>query len=305
MRSILAVLLALTVFGTGSAHAVQTQILTDDVQRFFKLYDATRGQPSAAELQRDYIDAGSNGLREFIPYRIISAADLAKEIANHRGVYDKARKCANELPNVTPRLDAAFLKLATLLPDAKFPPVIVVVGRNNSGGTASRAGVLIGLEAVCSEDWLPSNLEDRLVHVIVHEYGHVQQAAGSQDGNQGPTVLRAALTEGGAELIAELASGQIANPQLLVWTKGHEAAIDRRFLRDADSTDLRPWLFAGPGTPAKPGDLGYWVGYRICKAYYESHGRTPAALRHILDIADPHEILDTSGWRPGMRLPTT
>jgi hypothetical protein len=35
-----------------------------------------------------------------------------------------------------------------------------------------------------------------------------------------------------------------------------------------DKSDLSGWLYNGMGSAEKPGDLGYWVGYRIAKAFY-------------------------------------
>jgi hypothetical protein len=250
------VIIALMLFlAGGEARAARVQIVTGDVARFFKLYDAAQGTPSAQQLQGDYIDAGSPGVRQFIPHRIISAEKLAAEIEKHREVYDRAEKCARSLPNVKARLDRAFDKLARILPGAKFPPVTVLVGRNNSGGTTGQSGVLIGIEVVCRADWMQPDLEDRLVHLIAHEYGHVQQPGGDKDTDDHPTVLVAALREGGAELIADLISGQISNAHLIGWTKGREKDIETRFLKEADSRDLKPWLSQGPGTKGNPGDL--------------------------------------------------
>lgn len=44
----------------------------DDVERFYRVYDAAGGHPSADQLRRDYIEAGSDAVREFHPqpYRI-------------------------------------------------------------------------------------------------------------------------------------------------------------------------------------------------------------------------------------------
>jgi uncharacterized protein YjaZ len=66
-----------------------------------------------------------------------------------------------------------------------------------------------------------------------------------------------------------------------------------------DSTDLSPWLYKGHGTPEKPGDLGYWVGYRILKSYYLGAHNKQAALATVLALKDPKAILAESGWHPG------
>ena len=55
-------------------------------------------------------------------------------------------------------------------------------------------------------------------------------------------------------------------------------------------------------TPEKPGDLGYWVGYRIAKAYYQRASDKRAALREILEMTDPKALLAKSGWHPGVEL---
>jgi len=47
-------------------------------------------------------------------------------------------------------------------------------------------------------------------------------------------------------------------------------------------------------------DLGYWVGYRIAKAYYQRAADKQQAVREILEMSDPKAFLAKSGWRPGM-----
>src|SRR5262249_46490645 len=153
----------------------------------------------------------------------------------------------------------AFRKLAEIDPQATFPPVTILIGRNNSGGTTGKSGVLIGLEVVCRSSWLQPDLSERLFHLITHEYGHVEQSPHEE--TAAPTLLRQSLAEGGAELVGELISGQVSNVHLQQWTKGHEREIGTRFLAEQDSTDVSHWLYNGAGSPDQPGDLGYWVGY--------------------------------------------
>ena len=59
-------------------------------------------------------------------------------------------------------------------------------------------------------------------------------------------------------------------------------------------------MYNGPGDAAHPGDLGYWVGYRIVKAYYARARDKHAALKAIFAMKDPKAFLAESGWRPGM-----
>jgi hypothetical protein len=69
---------------------------------------------------------------------------------------------------------------------------------------------------------------------------------------------------------------------------------------DEDKTDLSAWLYNS--TPTQPRDLGYWVGYRIVKSYYQQAPDKRQALRDIYGMTDPHQFLAKSGWYPGIQL---
>ena len=293
------VAVAIGIFAARVEAAPSVEVRTSDVDLFYRIYDSAHGAPTGHALQSEYIDAGSDAVRQFVPDRIKSGDDLAAMIAKDRAVYDHARDCMSVLPAVKARLTGAFRKLAEIDPAATFPPVSILIGRNNSGGTTGKSGVLIGLEVVCRASWLQPDLTDRLYHLIAHEYGHVEQFPEGGEDSAPDTVLRQSLIEGGAELIAELISGQVSEVYLEQWTKGREHEFDEAFLAEQDSKDLSHWLYNGPGTPNKPGDLGYWIGYRICKAYYLKASDKRLAIKTLLEMKDAKAILADSGWKPG------
>lgn len=275
------------------------EIRIGDVALFYKVYDAAHGAPSEAALQNDYLNAGSDGLQQFVKLRIQSAAKLAAAISKQPDVYERARGCAAKLPDVRERVAAALTKLKTLYPEAKLPPVTMLIGRGNTGGTTGPAGVLIGVEMVCQANWMQPDVGDRLVHLIAHEYAHVQQPITEEidDPNDGKhTLLEAALVEGTAEFVGELISGSVSNAHLRKFTAGRELQIERQFLRDMSGTDLSRWLYNGVGTDSWPGDLGYWVGYRIARDFYAHAPDKQVALRELLIMKDPHDIFDLSGF---------
>jgi hypothetical protein len=289
----------------GIVHATlpiarQPEIRTSDVDRFFQLYDRSHGQPSAAQLQSQYLDRGTDGLKQFITSRIHSADKLAAAIAKSPQDYATARQCTDALPAVRRQLRGVFARLAKLDPTAAFPPVTVVIGRNNTGGTTTADGVIIGLETICRSNWMDPDITARLVHLIAHEYAHVQQPAAQVDPPAHATLLFQALIEGGAEFIGEQTSGQVSNLQLQRWTRGHECRIERDFLAATHGSDVSKWLYNGPGTAAAPGDLGYWVGYRITRAYYEQAADKRQAIADILQVNNDNAdaFLRRSGWTP-------
>lgn len=276
-------------------------ILIDDVERFYRVYEAAGSHPSAEQLQTGYLDPGSIGLHQFAKLRDLTGATLFAAIDKQPKIFAKASDCKAVLPAVRTRLDGALAKLGALYPASRFPPVTVLIGRGTTGGTTSATAVLIGMETLCSADWLNPDVEDRFVHLIAHEYAHVQQPAGQEDVPPA-SLLETALIEGGAEFVAELISGDIGNSHLRAWTQGRELEIEARFAADEDSKDLKPWMWEGPGTPDHPGDLGYWVGYRIVKSYYLQAADKKAALRDIFLVneATAKDFLARSGWHPGM-----
>jgi hypothetical protein len=282
----------------AAAAIARPRILTHDVIRFYEIYDAADGRPTEEQLQRDYIDSGSEGLHQFAKVRNLSGRTLASALALRPADYSGARRCVAGLDEVRRRLTIALGKLGELYPEAKYPPVTIFIG----GGTTRAAGVLVGLETICRANWLEPNTEDRLVHLIAHEYAHVQQPVAQGD-SSGATVLLASEIEGGAEFIAELTSGSVSNIELAIWTKGRTRRIDAAFVADEYSTDKSNWFYNGPGTPQKPGDLGYWVGYRIVKSYYLHATDKRAALRDIIEVQDAKAFLAKSGWFPGIILP--
>lgn len=277
------------------------QILTQDVTRFFEVYDAAGGHPTAIDLQRRYIDPGTTGLHQFTGLRNLTGETLQAALLKHPEVFSGARRCVAVMPAARARVAVALHKLGVLYPAARFPPVTFLIGRGSTGGTTSANGVLIGVETLCAANFMDSDLESRFVHLIAHEYVHVQQPL-AQTEDPKVTVLTASVIEGGAEFIAELTSGAVGNGQLQVWTRGQEKAIETAFVADEDKTDLSKWLYNGPGTPDKPGDLGYWVGYRIAKAYYQHARDKRAAIRDIIEVRDARQFVKASGWTPGMTL---
>ncbi len=300
-----ALCLSASLSAAGAATPAAPQILTEDVDRFFRLYDGAGGHPTAEQLDNDYLTPGTVGLHEIAKLRSVTGARIVANIAAHPEVYAEARTCLSVLPAVKLRLASAFAKLSALYPDARNPPVTFVIGRGRPVGITDPSGVTMGLEALCSADFMDPNVEDRFVHTIAHEYGHIQQSAEQQalepDTPQA-TVLTMSLMEGAGEFTAELISGGVGNYQHAAWTKGREKEIETAFLRDADKTDLSAWMYNGVGDAAHPGDLGYWVGYRIIKAYYTHAHDKRQALRDIYAMRDPKAFLAKSGWTPGMKI---
>jgi hypothetical protein len=280
--------------------AAGPEIRTSDVERFYALYDSTGGRPSAVQLQA-YIDGGTEGFRAFTRMRNTTGERIAQAIEQQPEVYVKARQCADVLSAVKTRLATALARMKQVYPEAVLAPVTLGVGRGRPVGTADRNGVMIGQESLCAvADFMNPNVEDRFVNVIAHEYVHVQHEQFFGENPQ-EKVLKATLIEGGAEFIGQLISGSVSYKHLAPAVRGREKVFETAFLADLYKPAIgSAWLYNHPGTAEHPADLGYWIGYRITKAYYRNASDKRQALRDIIELRDPKAFLAKSGWRPGM-----
>ena len=97
---------------TPTASAAAPAIHIEDVRRFYEIYDAAHGHPTASQLQHDYLDPGSAGLHRLAELRNVTGASMAKAIAAHPEIYADAKRCMVVLPAARLRLKTALGELA-------------------------------------------------------------------------------------------------------------------------------------------------------------------------------------------------
>jgi hypothetical protein len=290
------------------------QIVTSDLVHFWDAYDAGGAHGSADDFQVRYLDAASSGLRDFVRARNLTAVSLAQMVTAYPGYFESIR--ATNLAFATngalaARLRANFATIKELYPPSVFPPVTLLVGRFSTGGTTSASGMLIGTEFYSITADTPlgelasfqrTNVKsaDSLPIVVSHEHAHILQArAGGIFSHGNKTLLEQALLEGGADFIGERSSGGNINAWLWVVAVPMEPSLWDDFAGQMHGTDVSRWLYnqgTSTATPTRPGDLGYFIGYRIVEAYYQKHTDKIAALRDIIEIRDADAFLAASGY---------
>ena len=235
-----------------------------------------------------------------------AALNLAQKYLSRRQYYDAIRKntlAVDTARGVKDSVRAAFRRLEAIYPEARYADVYFLIGRMNSGGTTSGSRLLIGTEIFGRDPSTPIgelNPWERAVtgqirdlpHIVTHEFAHTLQAS-----RAGPrTLLSAALGEGVADFIAELISGKhIINPAY-EYGDARERELWAEFKAVMDSSDTSNWLYQGDKATGRPADLGYWMGYKIAKAYYDRATDKKAAVKEILSFADPKAFLEASGY---------
>jgi len=279
------------------------RLVTEDVPRFWTAFDAAAGVESERERTRLfadlYLEPGSVGLRDFYLSRIQSADLLAAEVARSGDYYAAVRANTLAAEAATDQVREAMQRLEEIYPPAVFPNVYFLVGRLTSGGTTSPAGLLIGTElyGLDPDTAVPERLRHmakpaaQLPHIVAHELIHYQQSD-HPDGS----LLSFALHEGCADFLAELILPG-AESHYRTWGRQHENQIRERFLREMDGSERDDWFYNyGQASEDWPADLGYFVGARICEAYYDQAEDKTAAVRDLLAAKDAKEIWQESGY---------
>lgn len=289
----------------SSTDPYKAKLITSDVKNFWKAYDlAKKDTANAINLYKKYyVEPASNGLQDYLGYKIRNLKNFVKSVNTKPAFYGAVRKNTYAVDQQKPQMIQSFVKFKQIYNKAQFPDIYFVIGAFNSGGTSTDAGLLIGLDQSARTEEVPvkelnlwqqnnfTNLKS-LPNLIAHELIHF-----NQDGLAGDTTLLAgALTEGMADFIGELISGKTANERLFVWAKGKEKQIWADFEKQMYFEKSRNWIAnSDQETADKPADLGYWVGYQICKAYYNKSTDKNKAVNDMLNIKNYKEFYEKSG----------
>jgi len=280
------------------------QLITSDIDNFWFAYDrAARSPNPAVTFQLQYFDKGSAGLLAFKRARIDQCA-LAETVSRHRGYYDSIRASTLRIPSMKEPIRTSFRKLKELYEPAVFPDVYFLIGCQNSGGTTTDAGLLIGAEMYGRtadtperemDDWLKAVTKpvELIPHIVAHELIHYQQ---KYSGAAKLTLLGASITEGSADFVGELISGKQINTNLHTYGNPREAEVWAEFKTEMDGSKTSNWLYQGDKAKGRPADLGYYVGYKICEAFYKNAADKKQAVREILEIKDFKKFLADSGY---------
>jgi hypothetical protein len=323
---------AFVVLGQTSTQKVNSdpdaaKFVTSDIDNFWRAYDlaAKEADRSAkvAIYQREYLDKGSAGLKDFVRTRIKSAEELVNAVEKLPRFYASVRPGTMRVREKEKDVRKAFRKFKQMYPDALFPDVYFVIGITNTGGTASQSGLIIGTELYGSTMTTPRdefvaafrsfmpNVKDEaeirslaakftdvalktvdgIPAIVAHESCHFNQKYTTLD-----TLLAKSIQEGACDFIGELISGKLMNPAQKAYGEKHQAELWNEFEAEMHQRAERKWMYNALTSGARPPDLGYFMGYKITQAYYKNAKDKPAAIRDILNIKDFREFLTKSAY---------
>lgn len=282
------VLLAAQLACSAQFTADSIRIVTSDITLFWSVYDAANGQPSAKQLQKNYLNRGSAGLKGFIPMRIESGKKLAKRIQDKQSDYQQVRPYTERIPCLADTIRRQLWAFREWYPQATYPPIYFVVGARNSGGTIFKGGLIVGAEMF--GDSSSRLLFETLDETVAHEWIHFQQRYPNDR-----SLLAQCIREGSADFLSELITGGKKPQGPYTYGFANEQALWQEFSSRMHDTDWKDWLY-GEGRTDRPADLGYWMGFVITRAYYEKAADKKAAIAEILSIRDFKAFLAASGY---------
>lgn len=264
-----------------SDNPLDAKFVTEDVDRFWEAFDQMEEKGvTAFEV---YIENGTEGLKGFTDNRIINADSLYHKVLQRKEDYLASKYVLDDLDSKAKRIRAIYSSMKYWYPEAVFPPVYFVVGRFNSGGTVSESGIILGAEMQENLDGIPG--------LVAHELIHYQQGDDAEY-----NLLSHSISEGSADFIGELISGENINTGLYKYGDKNKEELCQEFAEIMYKTEINDWLYGTSGKDDRPNDLGYWMGYQITEAYFNKQTDKHKAIEAILNITDPYDFLYESGY---------
>jgi hypothetical protein len=283
------------------------KIITKDVSHFWDAYDLSiKDSDNTRKIyEKYYFDKASDGMQDYMGAKVSSISSFINHINSHPKLYKTIRSNTLRVDEYKKEIQQSFKNFKKLYNQAKFPDVYFVIGAFTSGGTVSSSGLLIGTNQMSGGENVDTTELSRgaklllsdskyLPNVVAHELIHFQQDEMKRD----TITLGYAIKEGMADFLGELISGETANRKIFDWAKGKEKNIWNAFKKDMYYDRYSNWI-ANSRTVSKDSfpDLGYWIGYQICKSYYENMKDKKQAIYDMLRIKKYKKFLADSKWQ--------
>lgn len=288
---------------TNCDKAHNNDIYTSDIIHFWEAYDSVVIEPDSQKqiglMQRLYIDKGTSGLEAFMELRNFDAERLVTVINDYPKFWKSIRSNTMKVHEKTSEINQYVRRFKELYPACGEAKIYFTITAIRSGGTTKDSLVLIGTEIATGnsgtdvsefpdkrlENFFKNQKKDNIIPFAIHEYVHTQQ------NTEGHTLLGQSIYEGVCDFVTELVLDHKLGHAYLEYGRENEDKLKRKFKKVMWGTDWDDWLYNGNDAKTV-GDLGYFMGYAICKSFYaQAKNKEKAIARMIeLDYMDHSEI---------------
>jgi hypothetical protein len=287
-------------------------IFTSDIDHFWRAFDSVQTTKDSSRqvdiMQSLYIDKGTAGLTEFMQLRSFDAKKLVSVINKYPLFWKSIRNSTLTIQPQIPAIETYLEKLKIIYPDTRPAKVYFTISAIRAAGVTQDSVILIASEiAMGDQHTIVSEFPDKrlanffkpkvtveIIPIIIHEYVHAQQKG------EGKNLLGQCIYEGACDFITELVLGRQLNQSYLVYGRENEPELKAQFKKEMYSKDFSNWLYNGTTTKTM-GDLGYFMGYTVCQAYYRQAKDKQLAIKQIIrlnysDAAEVQQFLDESKY---------
>lgn len=294
-------------------HPQDINIVTSDIDLFWQTYDNANGTFDKDYFMNNYFRAGTPELSLFFDAKIKDPQRLTEKLtlSAYNAYYNDIRPNMEALSSDQSSITDALLSFENSYPDAVYSDLVIVVGALGTGGTVvSNGAMVIGCEFFTkgqdtSTDGLAPWIQDvtrevdYLPSIVIHELVHVQQRNFAQNLGlrSNGTLLEVALAEGVADFVTSIVLGVYFNDHLPAYADPIEEQLWLDFQEEMNGTDFSNWLFnAGNSSGGRPGDLGYYIGFKIAEHFYQAQTDKTQALAQLLEIRNAEQFLELSQY---------
>lgn len=289
---------SIIIFSVSTYGQNANTIYTTDIDNFWQAYDSVRTTKDTTKqlrfIQTLYLDKASDGLKDFIKLREHSAKRHLSNILKFPKYWNSIRQKTLDIKSYTSEIETILEKFKNQYSNYKPPKIYFTIGVLNSGGTISPDKILIGSEIACADKevdaselnkWLQGvfKLNTNVVAMVAHELGHTQQKSGGSEANGNSNLLGYCIKEGACDFIAELIYKPVTSPYM-TYGNANEQSLWADFKKVMYGQETINWLYNGDNAPNGVADLGYFIGYKICKSFYDNAKDKEKALKEIIEL---------------------
>jgi hypothetical protein len=311
-------LLIAGLFFVQQLHAQQSNVFYEDIPRFWAVYDSLHTLTDSTQqiqlIQQQYLDKGTDGLKELATLRHWTPEKFRKSILEHPGFWSSIRPKTLEVQQNIPLITKLMERYQLLYKDFKIPDVYFIIGYIGTGGTTTQVHILIGTEIAVGDSttdatglhpFLTAFMYNSrgVAHLVAHEITHTQQKGGDMEENRKGNLLGFCLGEGMCDFMAELLLEQPLQTPYITYGEKHKKELWKKFKQEMHGLKTDDWLYNGASKPKGDADLGYYIGYVICKSYYNHAKDKSTAIHDIItldleNVSQLDQFLKNAGYTP-------
>ncbi len=291
-------------------------IVSEPLDSFWPYFNTALSDSSSAKdhLKR-YIEKGSFATKDYYHKRYENIDNMYRQMIQATPAHykyterflnrDKIQSLKSEMLRIMQRLSEIY-------PHAVFPKVYLVPGILSGNGTQTELGLFAAAEMFVKSEEMPTNnltgwqmdaiaSPSNMIFVTAHELIHFQQSYSDEKNNN--NLLGKVITEGVCDFMVELLSGDINTLDAVriekinyLGNSKNLSLVLAEFKKGMYLKDLSKWMYNGGGKQEWPSDMGYALGYKICKSFYDKSKNKNEAIAELLRTNSFEKILAGSEY---------